>query len=91
VPLIEKPLELALAFGALAAYAQVVQPTSRRAWFALGAFGGVMALTQSVDWFGPRTTEVSASQPITALFAYALVAALALGLQSTRAIRSRAL
>ena len=91
MPFIEKPLELALAFGALAAYAQAARPTSPRAMLALGAFGGALALTQSIDWFGPRTTEVSAGQPITALFAYALIAALALGLQSTRAIGSRAL
>ena len=88
MPLIEKPLELAMAFGSLAFYAARTRPASARAGWAMGTLVAVLALCQSIDWFGPRTTVVDASQSITALAAYSVIAALAVWVQSTRAKRA---
>jgi hypothetical protein len=84
MPMIEKPLELALAFGSLAFFAKRTRPASAGAKWALGALVAVLALCQYIDWFGPRTTVVGASQSITALAAYSVIAALAVWVQSTR-------
>jgi membrane-bound metal-dependent hydrolase YbcI (DUF457 family) len=81
LPLVEKPLELAMAFGALAFYAARTRPKA----LPLAVLAGVLALCQAIDWFGPRTTVVDAGQPITALTAYSVLAALAVWTQSTRA------
>jgi membrane-bound metal-dependent hydrolase YbcI (DUF457 family) len=86
-PLIEKPLELAMAFGTLGYYAASSRPSSPRAGLALWVFAAVLALVQAIDWFGPRTTTVDASQPLTALAAYSVIAMLGVWLQSTRAKR----
>ncbi|MFM9936389.1 MAG: hypothetical protein ACKVOL_09330 [Novosphingobium sp.] len=84
MPLIEKPLELALIFGALAFYTVRTRPASPRAGWALGVLAVVLAVVQSIDWFGARTTVVDASLPLTALAAYCVITALAVWLQSTR-------
>jgi hypothetical protein len=86
-PLIEKPLEIGMAYGALAYYAASTRPASSRAGLALGVFAAVLAVVQAIDWFGPRTTVVDAGTPITALAAYSVIAALAVWLQATRAPR----
>ena len=83
-PLIERPLEIAMAFGALAIYAARIQPTAAKARLALIVFAAVLGVFQTIDWFGPRTTEVDAGQPITALLAFSVLTALAMWLQSTR-------
>ncbi len=88
LPLVEKPLELALIYGALAFYVWRTRPVSPRARWALGVLAVVLALVQSIDWFGARTTVVDASLPLTALFAYVLISALGVWLQSTRQNRS---
>jgi hypothetical protein len=88
MPLIEKPLELAMAFGALAFYASRTRPASPRAWLALVVLAVVLGVVQTIDWFGPRTTVVDAGQPITALAAYSVIAALAVWVQSTRQNRA---
>ncbi len=88
MPLLEKPLELALAFGALAFYAARTRPAGPRAGIALGLFVAVLGLCQAIDWFGPRTAVVDAGAPITALAAFTVIAALALIVQSTRAKRA---
>ncbi|MBX9885268.1 MAG: hypothetical protein K2X68_09875 [Novosphingobium sp.] len=79
-PLIEKPLELAIAFGGLAFYAARMRPKG----LPLAVLAVVLALCQAIDWFGPRSTEVTVSQPITALAAYTVIAVLAVWVQSTR-------
>jgi membrane-bound metal-dependent hydrolase YbcI (DUF457 family) len=81
MPLIEKPLELGLAFGGLAFYAMHARPRG----LPLAVLAVVLGLCQAIDWFGPRSTEVTASQPITALAAYTVIAALAVWVESTRA------
>ncbi len=80
-PLIEKPFELAMAFGGLAFYAASTRPKR----LPLGVLALVLGLCQAIDWFGPRTTEVTPAQPITALAAYSVIALLAVWVQSTRA------
>ena len=84
MPLIERPLELIMAFGGLAFYAARTRPSAPKARIALIVFAAVLGLFQIIDWFGPRTTEVDASQPLTALLAFSVMAALAKWLQSTR-------
>lgn len=85
MPLIEKPLELVFAFGSLAFYLARTRPASPRAGWALGLLIVAFAVVQSIDWFGPRTTVVDASLPLTALSAYIVLTALAVWVQSTRA------
>jgi hypothetical protein len=87
MPLIEKPLELAMAFGTLAFYIVRTRPGTSRAMLALALFAAVLALVQAIDWFGPRTTVVDSGQPLTALAAYSVIAALAVWLQATRTLR----
>ena len=88
MPMVEKPLEVALIFGSLAFYIVRTRPTSPRAGWALGVLAAALAIVQSIDWFGARTTVVDASLPLTALAAYCVMTALAVWLQSTRKIRS---
>lgn len=83
-PLPEHALEVVLAFGALAFYAARTRAAGPRSAFFLGLFAGVLALFQVIDWFSPRTTDVSPAQPLLALFAFTVLAALAFVLQSTR-------
>jgi hypothetical protein len=45
----------------------------------------VLAQVQAINWFGPRTTGVDASLPLTALAAHRMITALPVWLQSTRA------
>lgn len=80
-PLIEKPLELALTFGGLAFFAARMH--SQRLPLAVLAL--ILGLCQAIDWFGPRSTEVTPAQPITALVAYTVIALLALWVQQARA------
>lgn len=83
-PLLEHALEVVLAFAALFLYAQRTRAAGPRAGLALGLFAGVLALFQVIDWFSPRTTEVSPAQPLLALFAFTALALLALLVQSAR-------
>lgn len=85
LPLIERPLEVVIALGALLFYAARTRPTSPKALWALLVFAAVLGLFQTIDWFGPRTTKVDAGQPLTALLAFSVLTALAAWLQSTRA------
>lgn len=88
MPLLEKPVELVFAFGSLAFYAARTRPASPRAGLALGVIMLVLALVQAIDWFGPRTTVVDASLPLTALAAYGVLTVLAMWLQATRQNRT---
>lgn len=88
MPLIERPLEVFLAFGALAFYAARTRHVGSQALWAIGVFAGVLGLFQAIDWFGPRTAVVDAGQPLTALLAFTVLAALAFWVQSTRQNRA---
>lgn len=83
-PLAEHALEVVLAFGTLAAYASRTRAAGPRSGLFLALFAGVMALFQIIDWFSPRTTDVSPAQPALALFAFTVLAVLALLVQATR-------
>ncbi len=71
-PLIEKPLELGLTFGALAFYVRKRRPRA----LPVAVLCVVLLLVQAIDWFGPRSTDAGLSASLTAIFAYLLVAAL---------------
>ena len=73
VPWVEKPLELALCFGALAFYLARTRPVRRDARWAAGALVIALALFQAIDWFGARTTRLEPAQQYLALFAYGMV------------------
>ena len=87
-PLAEHALEVLLAFGALRFYANRTRSVGPRSGLVLTFFASIMGMFQMTDWLGPRTTEVSASQPALALFAFTVLALLALVVQSTRAKRA---
>lgn len=84
LPVVEKPLELALAFGSLTFYAAHARPKA----LPLAVLALFLALCQAIDWFGPRSTEVTTSQPITALAAYTVIAGVAFWVESSRAKRA---
>lgn len=89
-PLAEHALEVLLAFGALAFYAARTRAAGPRSGVVLGLFAAVLALFQVIDWFSPRTTEMSPAQPLLALFAFTVLAVLALLVQATRSKVSEA-
>lgn len=80
-PMIEIPLELAITFGALAWYAKA-RPGPL---LPVLMIGGVLLLVQTINWFGPPPTEAGPEMYGTALFAYALVTAIAWWVGRTRA------
>jgi len=83
-PLTEHALEVLLAFGALGFYARRTRAAGPRSGFFLGLFAAVLALFQLIDWFGPRTTEMSPAQPLLALFAFTVLAVIALPVELSR-------
>lgn len=72
-PAIEMPLEIGLLFGSAWLY---FRATKGRAWPLAVLLAFLLGL-QAFNWFGPRATEVDASQSYLALFAYTLAAVLA--------------
>ena len=74
-PMIAMPLEIVFIGAALVYYAKRTSaPTgNRRLWI----LAGVLALLQAVDWFGPKEPTFSLAIPATMLFAYALLACIA--------------
>lgn len=71
-PLIEKPLELALTFGALAFYVRKRRPRL----VPVAVLAVVLLAVQAIDWFGPRSTDAGPSASLTAIAAYLVIAAL---------------
>jgi hypothetical protein len=84
-PMIEHALEVALAFGTLAYYARRTRAAGPRSGLFLWLLTLVLALFQVIDWFSPRTTDVSPAQRALALFAFSVVALLALPVELSRA------
>lgn len=79
-PWIEIPLELGITLGAFI-------------WFMRATKGpivpplilmGFMLVFQAISWFGPQPTEYSIALPLTALFAFGLLTALAYWVGTTR-------
>lgn len=83
-PMIEHALEVVLAFGTLAYYARSTRAAGPRSGLFLWLLALVLALFQVIDWFSPRTTEMSPAQPLLALFAFSVLAVLALLVEATR-------
>lgn len=71
-PAVAMPLEIALIGGALFYYGRRTQASAgdRRLWI----LAGLLALAQSIDWFGPKEPAYSLAIPATMLGAYALLA-----------------
>lgn len=86
-PAIELPLEVALTGGALLFYAG----RTRGARLPLVVLAVTLAGVQAFNWLSPQPTRVidpvPASQPLTALVAYALLAALAFWVGRTRVLK----
>lgn len=73
-PLVAMPLEIVLIGGALVYYARhTTAPGNARLWL----LAGILALFQAIDWFGPKEPVYSRAIPMTMLFAYAVLAAIA--------------
>lgn len=92
-PMIAMPLELALTFGALAFYAARTRATGWLGHASLAALGLALVVLQMIDWLGPKTTvvldPVPPSGPLTALVAYAVLAALATWVAASRRVKGR--
>lgn len=87
-PLAEHALEVVLAVGSLRYYSSRTRPTGQYSDMWLNLLASMMLFFQMTDWFSRRTTEVSAGQPLVALYAFTALALLALLVQSTRAKRA---
>lgn len=89
-PLVEMPLELGLVTLAAVFYLSRTRPRMRAAPFAAAVLGAALLTLQLVNWFGEKPTAVvdpvPAATPLTALAAYALLAALAWWTAHTRRI-----
>ncbi|WP_353229139.1 hypothetical protein [Novosphingobium sp.] len=73
VPVLEKPIELAITFGSLAFYLGRTRPVARWARLVLVLLVAELLIFQAIDWFGARTTQLEIGQQELALFAYAAV------------------
>lgn len=93
-PMIEMPLELALAFGALAFYWQRTRPTGMAGRIAPWVLALGMAGLQAFNWLDPQPDHIiDPAPPATGwlgLFAYALLAGLATWTGLTRRAREAA-
>lgn len=87
-PAIEMPLELALAFGALAFFAAKTRPVSNQGRWSLALLALALAGFQAINWLMPQPARVvdpvPASAPLLALLAYAVLTALAWWTATTR-------
>lgn len=72
-PAVEMPLEI----GLLVASAWLYARATRGAAWPLGVLLAALLGLQAFNWFGPRATQVDASQSWLALFAYTLAAVVA--------------
>ena len=82
-PAIEMPLELFITFGALIWFARKTEGKALPLWL----LGGVLALVQAVNWFGPPPVEANTEMYITALVAFGVVTAIAWWVGQTRSYR----
>ena len=68
-PMIERPLELAITFGALWLYVRARQPAPLRA----GVLAALLLALQLFNWLGPVAPEVTPGTSYLALLAYGLI------------------
>jgi len=76
-PVIEMPLEAAIGFGGLILFAQRTRPTGPAGRWPILLLSFSMIAFEDIDWFLPKPTAVTAAIPLSALFAYSVMAALA--------------
>lgn len=88
VPLVEKPLELAMTFGGLGFYVRRTRPVARWATPVLILLIAELLVFQAIDWFGARTTQLAPGQQELALFAYAMVIAVCALVGASRRLRT---
>ncbi|WP_298672152.1 hypothetical protein [uncultured Sphingomonas sp.] len=90
-PAIEMPLELGLTGGALLFYAARTEPRGAGGRVSLALLAATLAGLQAFNWLEPQPATpinpVPASQPLLALVAYALLAALAFWVARARALK----
>ena len=79
-PWIEIPLELGITIGAFIWYMRATKGPLGPPLILLS----VMLLMQAVSWFGPQPTEYSIALPLTALFGFGVITALAYWVGQTR-------
>jgi membrane-bound metal-dependent hydrolase YbcI (DUF457 family) len=91
-PAVAMPLELGLSALAVTLYASRTRATGVLGHVALAALVLALAAFQAVNWLTPQPTRVidpvPAAVPLTALLAYAILAALAWGTAATRVART---
>ena len=88
LPVIEMPLEAAFAFGGLILFVTRTRPVSRAGRWPIIALALTMALFEDIDWFLPKPVAVTAAIPLSALFAYSVMAALAWWVGRSQALKS---
>lgn len=83
-PTIAMPLELTLIVLGFLLYARATRPRTPSGRWSLWAFAAVLLVMQSIDWFGPKPTQLDAALPMQALAAYGIAIALGLWVGATR-------
>lgn len=90
-PMIEMPLELALAAGAFAFFLVRTEPRNRAGRIAPVVLALALAGVQAINWLEPQPATivdpVPPAQPLTALAAYVVLALLATWVARTRTLR----
>ncbi|MEO9131935.1 MAG: hypothetical protein ABI240_12075 [Sphingomonas sp.] len=88
LPIIEMPLEAAFAFGGLVLFAHRTRPTGSAGRWPIILLALTMVAFEGIDWFLPKPTAVTAAIPLSALFAYSVLAALAWWVSRTRELKA---
>ena len=87
-PVIEMPLEAALGFGGLVLFSTRTRPIGRAGRWPIILLALTMIAFEDIDWFAPKPTAVTAAIPLTALFAYIVMAALAWWVSRTQELKA---
>lgn len=86
-PMIEIPLELGITFGALAFYISRTTAISSQSKYALGLLAVLLAVLQTVNWFGAEPESANMAMKLTALFAFSVASLAAWWAGSTRRLK----
>lgn len=86
-PLIAMPLEITLIAAALIFYLTKTRAIAARSTIAAAVLALVMLAVQAINWFGPPPQAADLAMKLTALFAFTLIAVLAMLLGRTRQLR----
>ncbi|MEO8374927.1 MAG: hypothetical protein ABI471_06865 [Sphingomonas bacterium] len=88
LPVIEMPLEAAFAFGGLVLFATRTRPTGSAGRWPIILLALTMIAFEDIDWFLPKPATVTAAIPLSALFAYIVMAALAWWVSRTQELKA---